>query len=155
MSVKSLKLIPGTNLATLIDIAAQNLSMQGFDVKSQIMGPGAAEIIVSKDREGFKNSILGMGIECRVAITVADDILTLSIGSEWTNKIVALVIGWFLCWIPIITGIIGIVNQSSLPDKIFTAFNLASNSGAAYSAPVNTSPADATPVDFTPVDPQE
>ena len=149
MSVKSLKLMPGTNLATLIDITAQNLSMQGFDVKSQIMGPCAAEIIVSKDREGFKNSILGLGVECRVAITITDDILTLSIGSEWTNKIVALVIGWFLCWIPVVTGIIGLVNQSSLPDKIFTAFNLASNSGSVY-----TTPADATPVDFTPVDPQ-
>lgn len=149
MSVKTLKLMPGTNLATLIDITAQNLSMQGFDVRSQIMGPCAAEIIVSKDREGFKNSILGLGVECRVAITITDDILTLSIGSEWTNKIVALVIGWFLCWIPVVTGIIGLVNQSSLPDKIFTAFNLASNSGSVY-----TTPADATPVDFTPVDPQ-
>lgn len=150
MSIKTLKLVPGTNLATLIDIAAQNLSMQGFDVKSQVMGPCAAEVIVSKDREGIKNSLLGLGIECRVAITVADDILTLSIGSEWTNKIVALVIGWFLCWIPIVTGIIGLVNQSGLPDKIYTAFNLASNSGVVYTAPQ-----DATPVDFTPVDPQE
>lgn len=150
MSVKTIRLLPGTNLASLIDIAAQNLSMQGFDVKSQIMGPCAAEIIVTKDREGIKNSILGLGVECRVAITVSNDLLTLSIGSEWTNKIVALVIGWFLCWIPIITGIIGLVNQSGLPDKIFTAFNLACNSGTA-----NTTPVDATPVDFTPVDPQE
>lgn len=150
MSVKTLKLLPGTSLATVIDIAAQNLSMQGFDVKSQIMGPCAAEIIVTKDREGIKNSVLGMGIECRVAITATDDILTLSIGSEWTNKIVALVIGWFLCWIPIITGIIGLINQSGLPDKIFTAFNLACNSG------VCTGSAEAaTPVDFTPVDPQK
>lgn len=150
MSIKTLKLNPGTNLATLIDIAAQNLSMQGFDVKSQVMGPGAAEIIVSKDREGIKNSILGLGVECRVAITIADNILNLSISSEWTNKIVALVIGWFLCWIPIITGIVGLVNQSGLPDKIFTAFNLACSSGIA-NAPAQ----EATPVDFTPVDPEE
>ena len=150
MSIKTIKLMPGTSLASLIDIAAQNLSMQGFDVKSQVMGPNAAEIIVSKDRDGIKNSILGLGVECRVAITVADDILTLSIGSEWTNKIVAFAIAWLLCWIPAVTGIIGLVNQSSLPDKIFTAFNLASSSGAAYTPPVN-----ATPVDFTPVDPQK
>ena len=150
MSIKTIKLMPGTSLASLIDIAAQNLSMQGFDVKSQVMGPNAAEIIVSKDRDGIKNSILGLGVECRVAITVADNILTLSIGSEWTNKIVAFAIAWLLCWIPAVTGIIGLVNQSSLPDKIFTAFNLASSSGAAYTPPV-----DATPVDFTPVDPQK
>ncbi len=149
-SIKNLKLNPGTNLSILIDIAAQNLSMQGYDVKSQVMGPSAAEIIVSKDRDGIKNSVLGLGVECRVAITVADDILTLSIGSEWTNKIIALFIGWFLCWIPIITGVIGLINQSSLPDKISTAFNLASKSNVGYSEPAN-----ATPVDFTPVDPQE
>ncbi len=150
MTTKTIRLNPGTNLATLIDFAAQNLSMQGFDVKSQVMGPSAAEIIVTKDREGIKNTILGLGVECRVAITVSNDMLTLSINSEWTNKIIALVIGWFLCWIPIITGIVGLVNQSSLPEKIFTAFNLASNSGIA-----NTPVEDATPVDFTPVDPEE
>lgn len=148
-TIKTLKLNPGTNLSSLIDIAAQNLSMQGFDVKSQVMGPCAAEIIVSKDREGLKN-FLGLGVECRVAITASDDMLTLSIGSEWTNKIVALVIGWFLCWIPVVTGIIGLVNQLGLPDKIFTAFNLATNSGVGF-----TSAEDATPVDFTPVNPQE
>ena len=150
MTTKTIRLNPGANLATLIDFAAQNLSMQGFDVKSQVMGPSAAEIIVSKDREGIKNTILGLGVECRVAITVANDMLNLSINSEWTNKIIALVIGWFLCWIPIVTGIVGLVNQSSLPEKIFTAFNLASNSGIA-NAPIE----DATPVDFTPVDPEE
>lgn len=149
-TTKTIRLNPGTSLASLIDIAAQNLSMQGFDVKSQVMGPCAAEIIVTKDREGIKNSLLGLGVECRAAITVSDDLLTLSIGSEWTNKIVALVIGWFLCWIPIITGIVGLVNQSGLPDKIITAFNLACNSGMGY-APAE----EATPVDFTPVDPQE
>ncbi len=150
MTTKTIRLNPGTNLATLIDFAAQNLSMQGFDVKSQVMGPSAAEIIVTKDREGIKNTILGLGVECRVAITVANDMLTLSINSEWTNKIIAFVIGWFLCWIPTITGIVGLVNQYNLPEKIFTAFNLASNSGIA-NAPVE----DATPVDFTPVDPEE
>lgn len=150
MSVRTIKLIHGTSLATIIDIATQNLSMQGYDVKSQVMGPCAAEIIVTKDREGIKNSILGLGLESRVAITVSDNVMTLSMGSEWTNKVVALIIGWFLCWVPVITGIVGLINQSCLPDKIFTAFNLAANSGADYVSQDN-----ATPVDFTPVDPEE
>lgn len=149
-TTKTLKLNPGTSLSTLIDVASQNLAMQGFDVKSQVMGPNAAEIIVSKDREGIKNSLLGLGIESRVAITASGDTLTLAISSEWTNKIVALVIGWFLCLIPFITGIVGAVNQFSLPEKINTAFTLATNSGT-----VNADPVDATDVDFTPVDPQE
>lgn len=149
-TTKTLKLNPGTSLSTLIDVASQNLSMQGFDVKSQVMGPNAAEIIVSKDREGLKNSLLGLGLESRVAITSAGDTLSLAISSEWTNKIVALVIGWFLCLIPFITGLVGVINQYSLPEKIETAFTLATNSGT-----VNASPVDATPVDFTPIDPQD
>lgn len=148
-TIKTIKTFPGANLSALIDIASQNLAMQGFDVKSQVMGPAAAEIIVTKDRDGLKN-FLGLGLECRVAITATQDVLTLTINSEWTNKIIALAIGWILCWVPFITGVVGTINQFTLPEKIGTAFALACNSNFTGNA------ADtATPVDFTPVDPQE
>jgi hypothetical protein len=148
-TIKTIKTFPGANLSALIDIASQNLAMQGFDVKSQVMGPAAAEIIVTKDRDGLKN-FLGLGLECRVAITATQDVLTLTINSEWTNKIIALAIGWILCWVPFITGVVGTINQLTLPEKIGTAFALACNSN------FTGSDADtATPVDFTPVDPQE
>ncbi len=149
-TIKTIKTFPGANLSTLIDIASQNLAMQGFDVKSQVMGPSAAEIIVTKDRDGLKNSVLGLGLECRVAITATEDALTLTINSEWTNKIIALAIGWILCWVPFVTGIVGTINQYTLPEKIGTAFTLACSSNYRGNA------ADtATPVDFTPVDPEE
>lgn len=149
-TIKTIKTFPGANLSTLIDIASQNLAMQGFDVKSQVMGPAAAEVIVTKDRDGLKNSLLGLGLECRVAITATPDAITLTINSEWTNKIIALAIGWILCWVPFITGVVGTINQFALPEKIGTAFTLACNSNFTGST------ADAaTPVDFTPVDPEE
>lgn len=46
---------------------------------------------------------------------------TLSINfsdAEWTGKIIACSIGCFLCLIPGVTGIIGIVKQSKLPKSI-------------------------------------
>ncbi len=152
--MKTFSIPAGTNINTAIDIAAQNLSMQGFDVKSQVIGPTAAEVIITKDREGFKN-FLGLGLESRVAITATGDMLNLSITDEWVNKIIALVVGWFLCWVPIITGIIGIINQAGLSEKINTAFSLALNSGAANIP--NQAPAESVEpqnVDFTDVNPQ-
>ncbi len=38
--------------------------------------------------------------------------------AEWTSKIIGAVIGWFLCLIPLITAIIGVVRQTSLPKNI-------------------------------------
>ena len=149
-TIKTIKTYPGTNLATLIDIATQNLSMQSYDIKSQVMGPSAAEVIVTKDRDGLKNTFLGLGLECRVAITATQDSITLTINSEWTNKIVALAIGWIFCWIPFVTGVIGTINQFTLPEKISTAFTLACSSNF-----TSTAADTATPVDFEPVDPEE
>ncbi len=37
---------------------------------------------------------------------------------EWTGKIVGLVVGWFLCFIPFITAVIGTVQQYSLTGNI-------------------------------------
>ncbi len=148
--VKTIRTYPGASLATIIDAATQNLSMQCYDVKSQIMGPSAAEIIVTRDRTGLKNAFLGLGLECRVAITVENDILTLMISNEWANKIVALLIGWIFCWVPFVTGIMGTINQYNLPEKITTAFTLACNS--CYTP---RSAEEATPVDFISVDPEE
>ncbi len=150
--IKTIKVLPGINLNSVVETASQSLAMQGFDVTSQVLGPRAAEVIVSKDRKGFKNSILGLGIECRAAITIENDDLSISISGEWTNKVLPAIIGWFLCWVPIVTDIVGIINQFTLPDKIHTALKLAVSSGSCYSS---AAAEEATPVDFTPVEPEE
>ncbi len=147
--IKRYQLPVNSNMNAIIEIASQNLSMQGFDVKSQIIGPTAAEIIITKDRDGLKN-FLGLGLESRIAVTATGESINLSISDEWVNKIIALVVGWFLCWIPIITGIIGLVNQYSLSEKIDTAFNLAVNSG--FTNIPNQAPVEPTPVEFNDVE---
>ena len=116
---------PGTTIDGVLSIASQSLCNQGYEVRSQILGPSTAELFVTKDRDGIKN-IVGMGVECHSTITlVAPGQLTVTTDSTWTNKIVAMAVGFFLCWIPFITGIIGCIGQSDLPKKIATAISLA------------------------------
>lgn len=109
------------NMQNMVILAEQQLRAQGYETSSAVMSAANATITVSKDRDGIKN-FMGLGIECTVNITVmGNGMLTVNVESEWTNKIVALIVGWFLCWIPCVTGIIGCVNQSSLPNKVTMA----------------------------------
>ena len=121
------------DLMNTMHFTAQSLSAQGFNCQVTPMGPQAGSLVVSKNRDGFQNTI-GMGLECRVTFTLlTPSQLTVNIDSEWTNKIIALAVGWFCCLVPFITGIIGAYNQSELPNKIFNSINMAlanSNSGA-------------------------
>lgn len=130
---------PGTDLNVIINQASQNLTTQGFTVQAHLLNQSSASMTVSKDRDGFK-SFIGLGIECRVNIALMNaGQLSVTIDSEWTNKIIALVIGWFLCLIPFITGIVGCINQSGLPEKIFNAITAASAGAnqAPFNSPIN------------------
>lgn len=136
------------DLMNIMHIVAQDMTAQGYSCQVTPMGPQAGSLVVSKDRDGFQN-IIGMGLECRVTFTLITPAqLTVSIDSEWTNKIIALVVGWFCCLVPLVTGAIGAYNQSELPNKIFNSINMAlatANSGATgfsnpnygYQPPVN------------------
>lgn len=121
MSVnKLLPIAPDADLTAIVNGTCQNLQTQGYNVVPAMMGPGSAMITIQKNRDGIQN-ILGMGVECRATLTLNGSSLNINIDSEWTNKIIAIAVGWFLCLIPFITGIIGAVNQSGLPGKIETA----------------------------------
>ena len=122
----SSRMIPfndGQDLNRVISIAVQDLQMQGYDVNSIRMGATSAKITVRKDRDGVKN-ILGLGIETAANIIVGNGVMNVNFVDEWTNKIAALAVGWFLCLVPFITGIVGAVNQSKLDDLITTALTM-------------------------------
>ena len=133
-SVRTFQVSNGKNLNSITNALAQNLSSQGYNCVPQPMGPQAAMLIVSKDNDGI-NNFLGLGVECKVNLTLNGNMLSATIESEWTNKIIAIAVGWFLCLVPFITGIIGAANQNSLPEKIFTAINMAINGGAPFGQP--------------------
>jgi len=124
------KFIPcsaGTDPVRVAELAAENLRMQGYDVAVQAMGTSAV-ISVARDRSGFKN-VMGLGLECTSTIAMMNEnTLNISTESEWTNKIIAVAVGWFLCMIPFITGIVGLINQSELPNKITGAVTAAAAS---------------------------
>ena len=157
MSTKTINLQCSANdINEVLNIAAQSLTGSGYEVMQQPLSPNSGTMIVKKDRDGFSN-FLGLGIECSVNAALSNGMLILNIDSEWSNKIIALAIGWFLCLIPFITGIVGCVNQSSLPDKIIAAFTSATatvNAGNTfYQQPVNYAPQQ--PTYQQPIDPQQ
>ena len=125
-TTKMIPLPEGANLADVVSKAVTTLQEQGYDVVSTLMGENAANITVSKDNDGIKKFI-GLGLESRVNVMRNGNSLTLTIEGDWVFKWVAVGIGWFLCFVPFITGIIGMASQSSLPNKINDAFMMAVN----------------------------
>ena len=121
MSVtKMLPVAPGIDLNMILNGACQNLQAQGFEVIPMLMSNENATLTVKKDRDGIKD-IVGLGLECRCTLVMNGNTLNVSIDHEWTNKIIAIAIGWFICMVPFITGIVGAVGQNSLPEKISNA----------------------------------
>ena len=123
MSLRNYPLNPDADLFTVIKAVALTMETQGYGASVQMISPQSGVLTVKKDRDGFTN-VLGMGVECRVNFAAINGQLTVNIDSEWTNKIIAVAVGWFVCFIPVITGVVGAVNQLGLPDKIFTAVNM-------------------------------
>lgn len=124
MAVRNYPLRPDADLYALIHQVALTMETQGFQANVQMVGPQAGVLTIQKDREGFQN-VLGLGLECRANFSAINGQLSVNIDGEWTNKIIAIAVGWFICFVPIITGIVGTVSQLSLPDKIFNAVNMA------------------------------
>ena len=135
MSLRNYPINPDADLFSVIKAVALTMETQGYESNVQMISPQTGVLTVKKDRDGLLNA-LGMGIECRVNFASINGQLTVNIDSEWTNKIIAVAIGWFVCFIPVITGVVGAVNQLSLPDKIFTAINMnASAQSGGYQQP--------------------
>lgn len=78
----------------------------------------STSINFDKDTGGI-NMLLGMGEGIQANCTVSNGMLTINFANaEWTGKIIGLAVGWFLCWIPFVTAIIGCVRQVNLPKSI-------------------------------------
>ena len=104
-----------------MSVFAQNManscSAKGYMVQVTMVGDSAS-LTISKNMDGL-NKWLGLGTSVVVNCSVVNNVLTLMfMNEEWTTKIIALVVGWFCCLIPFITGIVGIVSQTSMPKNI-------------------------------------
>lgn len=96
---------------------ADTYRAKGFTVTTVNMN-GNYMITFDKGTGGI-NTLLGMGKGIKATCTRVNDTLTIAFSdAEWTGKIVACAVGWIVCMIPFITGIIGIFGQLSLPKEI-------------------------------------
>lgn len=90
---------------------------KGYAVQPSVNG-NTAVIVLSKDLGGI-NTVLGLGEGVTLNCSVLDGRLIISfLNEEWTSKIIACVLGWICCFIPLITGLVGVYRQITLPNNI-------------------------------------
>lgn len=105
------------DLAVFADRLAKTYVNKGYTVNVLNVN-GTTALTVEKGTSGATH-LLGMSESVRVNCILTNDLLTVSFSDEaWTNKIVAVIVGWIICCIPFITGIVGCVRQYSLPTNI-------------------------------------
>ena len=98
----------------------QTYQAKGYKVRVFKMKNGM-KITVEKGVGGI-NMLLGMGsgITANCNLQGKDkDIFSVNFSDgDWIGKIIGLIAGWFLCWIPCVTAIIGIVKQTGLEKEL-------------------------------------
>lgn len=108
------------DIEAMANEVAERYQTKGFNVRVLKMKKGV-KIIFDKNCGGI-NMILGMGVGITANCMLSgkeNDTLNVSFSDgDWTGKIVGCVIGWCVCLIPVITAIIGISKQLSLPRDI-------------------------------------
>lgn len=90
---------------------------KGFQVTKVILS-NSLRVQFEKGCGGI-NMLLGMGKGIVATCTLQGNTLVVNYSEgDWMGKIVGLVVGWILCFIPLITAIIGCIGQSSFPKEI-------------------------------------
>lgn len=107
----------------------QMYQAKGYGVNTLKMKNGV-KFTVEKGLGGI-NTILGMGEGITVTCMLHGN-NTVSVNfsdAEWTGKIVGLIVGWFLCWVPCVTAIMGIMRQTGLEKSLANDIQMALNDG--------------------------
>lgn len=96
---------------------AEVYQQKGFTV--QVANLGNSVTLVFDKNTGGINMILGLGLGITANCTVNSGALVINYtNANWIGKIIGLVVGWILCFIPFICAIIGSVKQMNLPKEI-------------------------------------
>ncbi len=106
-----------TDLNLVAERLAETYRMKGFQVS--VANLNNSVMLTFDKGTGGINTVLGMGLGIKVTLSLKDNVLMVNYSeAEWTSKIIGIAVGWFLCLIPFITGIVGAMNQSKLPKEI-------------------------------------
>ena len=106
------------DMAAFADELCNSYQVKGYTARAMKM-KNCVKVTIEKGRGGI-NTILGMdeGITVTFMKQGTDTITANYSDAAWTGKIIGCIVGWFLCFVPIITAIIGIMRQLDLPKKI-------------------------------------
>ena len=104
------------DLEAFSDQITQMYQAKGYNVRTLKM-KGGVKITVEKGVGGI-NTLLGLGraitVTCNIHGKDKDTFSANFSDGDWTGKIIGLVAGWFLCFVPFVTAIVGIVKQLGL-----------------------------------------
>lgn len=105
---------------TIVDAVKSYLKMQkGMDTQSAKTTEGYV-IQASQPSDAWK-TISGTRLAITIHMTVINDMLNVTIGEgQWSDKLGAGAIGWFVAWPFAVTAIIGAFHQKNLPAEIFS-----------------------------------
>ncbi|MCL1890570.1 MAG: zinc ribbon domain-containing protein [Coriobacteriia bacterium] len=137
---------PDFDMNELVGKIAQMYQAKGFTVAAMPMGAGTS--ISFKKGEGGIQQYIGLGLGVRANIMPQGGNMSVNFSdADWTWKIVALVAGWFLCLIPVVTGAIGAIQQAQLPKEIGNDIQMLAGGGSMLGgfAPVAPQPYAAYP----------
>lgn len=105
---------------TIVDAVKSYLKMQkGMETQSAKTTEGYV-IQASQPRDAWK-TISGTRLAITIHMTVINDMLNVTVGEgQWSDKLGAGAIGWFVAWPLAVTAIVGAFRQKNLPAEIFT-----------------------------------
>ena len=108
---------PDFDMEAFAQRMAETYRMKGYTVTVANMN-GNCMITFEKGMDGF-NKLMGLGESVKINVMKNGEMLSVTFtDAEWTSKIIAGVVGWFLCWIPFITALVGVYRQTSLTKSI-------------------------------------
>ena len=103
----------------IVDAVKSFLSLQKrMDVQSARTTEGYV-IQASQPKDGWK-TISGSRLAITIHMAVINDMINVTIGEgQWSDKLGAGTIGWFVAWPLAVTAIVGAIRQKNLPAEIF------------------------------------
>lgn len=108
------------NVDDLTAEISEQYTAKGYTIRPLKMKNGA-KLTIEKGVGGI-NTLLGLGQGITVTFTLMGkekDTLSVSLSDgDWTGKIIGALVGWFLCFIPIVTAIIGALRQSNFQKEL-------------------------------------
>lgn len=119
----SFALTPDFDLQSVVGQLGVMFQRKGYHVRSYPLGAGAC-LELAKNKGGL-NAVIGRCEGLKVHFMPGATMLNVSFSEEeWTDKVIAFVVGWFSCGITWITGLVGLYNQSRLPKEVESGLRL-------------------------------